>query len=218
MKATRDTQRRLATIPSPKEMHLPQGAAARAQTPWHATMLDVVYMIFLGYEAGRKAIDHLIEFEPAAAENTIVILITELTCYGLLLGNLKDDRLRYPRLKLRQEDSRKITPKLYREIDSRGHEELLPAQIFKVAIEMFGRRELDAFATNKAILFEMSDQMPGAKVLDGRWGVEHIAVAIPKGRAGGLEYLRRFVTGVQSGGFLAQAVERAGLRGSVKAE
>ena len=95
---------------------------------------------------------------------------------------------------------------------------VVPAQNLKVAIEMFGRRELDAFATNKAILFEMSDQMPGAKVLDGRWGVEHIAVAIPKGREGGLEYLRRFVADVQSTGFLAQAVERAGLRGSVKAE
>lgn len=123
MKASRDTRRLLATIPSPKEMHLPQGAVAGAQTPWHATMLDVVYMIFLGYEAGRKAIDHLIEFEPAAAENTIVILITELTCYGLLLGNLKDDRLRYPRLKLRQEHYRKITPKLHRKIDSHRHEE-----------------------------------------------------------------------------------------------
>jgi polar amino acid transport system substrate-binding protein len=95
---------------------------------------------------------------------------------------------------------------------------VMPAQNLKLAIEMFGRRELDAFATNKAILFEMSEQMPGAKVLDGRWGVEHIAVAIPKGREGGLEYLRRFVTDVQSSGFLAQAVERAGLRGSAKAE
>jgi hypothetical protein len=81
-------------------------------------MLDLVYMIFLGYEAGRKAIGHLIEFEPSAAENSIVILITELTCYRLLINNLKDDRLRYPRLKLRQEDYRKIVPKLYRAIDS----------------------------------------------------------------------------------------------------
>jgi polar amino acid transport system substrate-binding protein len=95
---------------------------------------------------------------------------------------------------------------------------VVPAQNLKVAIEMFSRRELDAFATNKPILFEMSDQMPGAKVLDGRWGVEHVAVAIPKGREGGLEYLRRFVTDVQSSGLLAQAVERAGLRGSAKAQ
>jgi hypothetical protein len=117
MKATRDTQRRLATIPAPKEMHLPQGAAAGAQTPWHTATLDVVYMIFLGYEAGRKAIHHLVEFEPAAAENTIVIMITELTCYGLLLGKLKGDP-RYPRLHLREETYKAITPMLYRKINS----------------------------------------------------------------------------------------------------
>src|ERR1700749_4790098 len=63
MKATRDTQRRLATIPSPKEMRLPQGSAAGAPTLWHATTLDVVYMMFCGYEAGRKAISQLVEFE-----------------------------------------------------------------------------------------------------------------------------------------------------------
>ena len=122
MKAARDTQRRLATIPLPKAVHLPQGAAAGAQTPWHAAILDVVYMIFLGYEAGRKAIHHLIEFEPAAAENTIVIMITELTCYGLLLGKLKDDP-RYPRLQLRQDNYKKITPKLHRKIASHGENE-----------------------------------------------------------------------------------------------
>jgi polar amino acid transport system substrate-binding protein len=55
-------------------------------------------------------------------------------------------------------------------------------------------------------------------VLDGRWGVEHIAIAIPKGRETALEYLRRFVEEVQTGGLLAAAVERAGLRGLVKAQ
>jgi hypothetical protein len=117
MKATRDTQRRLATVPPPKEIDLPQGAAAGALTPWHSATLDVVYMIFLGYEAGRKAIHHLVEFEPAAAENTIVIMITELTCYGLLLDKLKDDP-RYPRLRLRAETYREIAPMLYRKINS----------------------------------------------------------------------------------------------------
>ena len=55
-------------------------------------------------------------------------------------------------------------------------------------------------------------------MLDGQWGVEHAAVAIPKGREGGSEYLNRFVTDVQANGYLAQAVQRAGLRGSTKAE
>jgi polar amino acid transport system substrate-binding protein len=90
---------------------------------------------------------------------------------------------------------------------------VVPAENSKRAIEMLERRELDLFATNKPTLFQMSDQMPGSRVLDGRWGVEHIAIAIPKGREGAMDYLHRFVEDAQTSGRLAQAVERAGLRG-----
>ena len=98
------------------------------------------------------------------------------------------------------------------------HAMVVPAENAKRAIEMFERRQLDLFATNKPTLFQMSDQMPGARVLDGRWGVEHIAVAIPKGRDSAMEYLRRFVEEAQTSGLLSQAVKRAGLRGVLKAE
>jgi polar amino acid transport system substrate-binding protein len=95
---------------------------------------------------------------------------------------------------------------------------VVPAENASRAIEMFERRELDLFATNKPTLYEMSDRMAGSRVLDDRWGVEHIAVAIPKGREAALDYLRRFVAEAQSGGLLAEAVQRAGLRGVTKAE
>jgi polar amino acid transport system substrate-binding protein len=95
---------------------------------------------------------------------------------------------------------------------------VVPAQNARHAIEMFVRRDLDVFATNKPTLFEMSDQMPGSRVLEGRWGVEHIAIAIPKGRDTAMEYLRRFVEEVQTNGLLSQAIERAGLRGIVTAQ
>ena len=94
---------------------------------------------------------------------------------------------------------------------------VVPAENAGRAIDMFGRRELDLFATNKPTLFEMSDQMPNSRVLDGRWGVEHIAIAIPKGREAAMDYLHRFVAEAQTGGRLAEAVARAGLRGIVKA-
>jgi polar amino acid transport system substrate-binding protein len=93
---------------------------------------------------------------------------------------------------------------------------IVPAPNFKTAIEMFERGEIDVYATNKPTLFEMSDQMPGSKVLDGRWGEEHLAVAIPRGRESGLEYLRHFVEEVQANGLLAQAAQRAGVRGISK--
>jgi polar amino acid transport system substrate-binding protein len=94
---------------------------------------------------------------------------------------------------------------------------VVPAQNLSRAIEMFEHSELDVFATNKPTLFEMSDQMPGARVLEGRWGLEHIAIAIPKGRETAMEYLRRFVEEVQTSGLLSLAVERGGLRGVVTA-
>jgi polar amino acid transport system substrate-binding protein len=95
---------------------------------------------------------------------------------------------------------------------------VVPARNSERAAEMLQRRELDLFATNKPTLFEMSDQMPGARVLDGRWGVEHIAIAIPKGREAAMEYLHRFVETAQTSGLLAEATERAGLRGIVIAQ
>ena len=95
---------------------------------------------------------------------------------------------------------------------------VVPAQNYKRGIEMLERGEIDTYATNKPTLFEMSDQMPGSRVLDGRWGDEHLAVAIPKGREAALDYIRHFVEDVQKNGQLDRAVERSGLRGAVKAQ
>ena len=94
---------------------------------------------------------------------------------------------------------------------------IVPAESVKLAIEMLRRGELDVYATNKAILFEMSDSMPGARILDGVWGHEHMAVAIPKGREQGLPFVESFVQEMQTGGLLGKIQREAGLRGAVKA-
>jgi polar amino acid transport system substrate-binding protein len=80
---------------------------------------------------------------------------------------------------------------------------------------MLAARKVDAFATNKAILFEMSDSLPGSSVLDGRWGLENFAIAVPKGREAGMAFLRRFSQQAVADGSVKKAVERAGLRGTV---
>lgn len=95
---------------------------------------------------------------------------------------------------------------------------VLAAENVKLAIEMLRRGELDVYATNKAILFEMSDSLPGARVLDGNWGLEHMAMAIPKGREQGLQFIEGFVREVQSNGLLGRIQQQAGLRGAVEAE
>src|SRR5258707_1648559 len=95
---------------------------------------------------------------------------------------------------------------------------IVPAESVKLAIGMLGRGELDTYATNKPTLFEMSDSMPGARVLDGNWGLEHMAIAIPKGREQGLPFVAAYVKEVQSNGLLERIQQQAGLRGAVKAE
>ncbi|MCP3390424.1 ABC transporter substrate-binding protein [Bradyrhizobium sp. CCGB12] len=94
---------------------------------------------------------------------------------------------------------------------------IVPAESVKVAVAMFGRGEIDLYATNKPTLFEMSDQMPGARILDGNWGLEHMAIAIPRGREDALALLNRFVTEEQSSGALDTIQQQAGLRGATKA-
>lgn len=93
---------------------------------------------------------------------------------------------------------------------------VIPAENYKRGIEMLERGEIDTYATNKPTLFEMSDQMAGARILEGRWGEEHLAFAIPKEHAAGLEYINSFVDDVRASGLVARLADRAGLRGAVK--
>ena len=62
---------------------------------------------------------------------------------------------------------------------------LVPAPSLKAAAEMLQERRIDAFATNKGVLFQLAVGLPGARVLDGRWGTESLAIAVPKGREPG---------------------------------
>jgi polar amino acid transport system substrate-binding protein len=86
----------------------------------------------------------------------------------------------------------------------------------KAAIEMLAAGKLDAFATNKATLFELSDELPGSSVLGGRWGLENFAIAIPKGREPAMTYVAAFVADAKAEGLVTRAIERAGLRGTVR--
>lgn len=91
---------------------------------------------------------------------------------------------------------------------------LVPVPTLKSAVDMLLAKNLDVFATNKTLLFEMSNQLPGSRVLDGRYGVEYIALGIPKGRDQGMAYLRQFADEAKSTNLLHDAVERSGLRGA----
>lgn len=93
------------------------------------------------------------------------------------------------------------------------HASIITVPTLERVVEMLSQGDLDAFATNKSILFELSDRVRGARVLDGRYGVEQLALGIPQGRKQGLDYARRFISAVISNGLVNDAVGRAGFRG-----
>lgn len=96
------------------------------------------------------------------------------------------------------------------------HASVVPVATLKTAANMLSRNQLQAFAGSKAILYELADDLPRSRVLDGRWGVEQLAIAIPKGREAGMPYVSQFAQTVRNNGTLQSAIDRADLRGTVK--
>jgi polar amino acid transport system substrate-binding protein len=92
---------------------------------------------------------------------------------------------------------------------------VVPVASLQVASEQLKQQQLDAFATNKAILNEMADGLPGFRILEGRWGLEHLAIAVPKGREQAAPYLQDFARQAQTSGLLKTLSAQAGLRGTV---
>lgn len=92
------------------------------------------------------------------------------------------------------------------------HAVLISAPTRDSAIKMLAAGEMDAFATTKSTLFEMSDKLPGFRVLDGGYMVEKMSIAIPKRRDLGMTFLRQFVEDAKADGLIAAAAKRAGLR------
>ncbi|MGH8633707.1 MAG: transporter substrate-binding domain-containing protein [Burkholderiales bacterium] len=86
------------------------------------------------------------------------------------------------------------------------------------ALEALKSGRADVMGGIKPNLFEeMSNQLPGSRVLDGRPGVDPHAMAMPKGRDLGVAYARKFIEDAKSEGLVKAAIERSGLRGAVVA-
>jgi hypothetical protein len=103
MKVVRDGLRKL------QDLRPPLPAATGAQDEWHRALCNVIYMQFLGFESGRKAIRDLVEFEPTQAEEICTILLSELVAYGFLRQQFSGD-LRQRRLQAREAEYCRAIP------------------------------------------------------------------------------------------------------------
>jgi hypothetical protein len=86
LKTMRDYLRSLADIEHPGD------------TPevWQLSVRNTTYMLFLMLESARRAIDHLVEYEPEKALYKAEILLSEIVAYAFLWDKYKKDIQRRP--------------------------------------------------------------------------------------------------------------------------
>ena len=73
--------------------------------------------------------------------------------------------------------------------------------------------KLEAMAGLRPVLVTYAEKLPGSRVLDGSFSSVQQAAGAPKGRPAGAAYLREFIEDAKKSGFVAQAIEKNGIRG-----
>ena len=84
------------------------------------------------------------------------------------------------------------------------------------AIAALQSGSVDAFSSNKGILFEMGDKVPGSRVLPGSIAMESIALGVPVSRSDLRPVLNQYYERIRASGELDAMITRAGMRGTVK--
>jgi polar amino acid transport system substrate-binding protein len=91
--------------------------------------------------------------------------------------------------------------------------ELVRADSVIGAFELLRAGHADVSALPRPNLLQYAGQLAGSRVLADRFGVNSVAIAVPKGRAGRLAYIREFIEEAKTSGLVQRAIENAGLRG-----
>ena len=81
------------------------------------------------------------------------------------------------------------------------------------AFKRFVDDKLDALAGLKPRLVTDCDNLPGSRIIEGRFTAVQQAVGTPKGRSAGAQYLREFVEDIKASGLVAKTIEANGVRG-----
>ena len=93
------------------------------------------------------------------------------------------------------------------------------AQIIRVpgglapAREVLATNRADVYGENVHLAHRIAAELPGAMVLDGRFNLVQMSIAVPKRNAGALSIVNEFVRDAKRDGLVTQAIARGGLRG-----
>ncbi|MGE5525973.1 MAG: ABC transporter substrate-binding protein [Rhodospirillaceae bacterium] len=93
------------------------------------------------------------------------------------------------------------------------HAKLVLEQGADNAFKRFVNDKLDALAGLKPRLVTDHEQLPGSRIIDGRFTAVQQAAGTPKGRPAGAQYLKEFIEDVKATGLVARTIEKNGVRG-----
>ena len=196
----------------------------------------------MGYDLGRELARSLdLPFEPVIFQkNGDVLEAARNNQIDLALVNatpVRAEYLAFAQAILFSEQSYLVGPgcpaQSIAEIDAQGlivgvsggstSETILPTLLKKAKVIAINSLEdvkqqlilagIDAFGTNKGILYALSHQIPGSRVLNGAWGFERIALGVPKSRKEAIPLIQSFSSAIQENGFLHATAQRAGVQG-----
>jgi polar amino acid transport system substrate-binding protein len=90
---------------------------------------------------------------------------------------------------------------------------LVRTKDFAASIQLFNQRRADALAGLKPELLDSIDQMPDARILEGKFMTVNHGLGTPRERRAAAEYLKTFVEEINASGFVARSIERHGVQG-----
>jgi polar amino acid transport system substrate-binding protein len=93
------------------------------------------------------------------------------------------------------------------------HARLVSTTGADTALDLLTTGQVDALAGLTQALHDRRAQLPGSRIVEGRFMGVQQSIAVPRGRDAGLAYLRRVVEDAKASGLVARAIARTGARG-----
>ena len=93
------------------------------------------------------------------------------------------------------------------------HASLFHAANADAVFKLFVAEKMDALAGLKPRLVIDHDNLPGSRILEGRFTAVQQAIGTPKGHDAGAAYLREYAEDVKASGLVARVIAKNGVRG-----
>jgi polar amino acid transport system substrate-binding protein len=93
------------------------------------------------------------------------------------------------------------------------HAQLMRTKGGDAAFKLFVGEKLEALAGLRPRLVKDHENLPGSRIIYGRFTAVQQAIGIPKGRLVGAKYLSEFVEDIKASGLVARTIEKNGVRG-----